>query len=306
MPTLFGLTIFGLVAFNSNEVLGKELATKEVSHVKEKTKKSIYKVSGISFTKPKKLKTGKVISAQDGDTIKVLIKGKEETIQLMTIDTPEITDKNGKQQFQSIEAAQFAKETLEGKSVKLDIGKKRNKQKQLEAQVWIGDTLFNALTVSKGFARTDKKSINKKLISPLQKLEEVTKKSKIGIWSIDGYVTKDGYNMLVFDKEEEKPGVVKNWKTLTMDKWIDLKAEEKLYVVEMSINLETSDQKSKNTPVEVRGTLEEFVKVINDRYTEINSSKDPYEKLRMMGSPVSAQVSIMGHQENLIEFVYNQ
>lgn len=306
--TVIGLGIFGLTGCNADDssLEKKQREVKEVSTQSEEKKEPTYQVSGVSFTKPEGLKTGVVISVVDGDTIKVLVEGKEETVQMMTIDTPEIIDESGVKQYYGAEAAQFAKDNLETKNIELDLGDARNDNNELEAQIWIENTLYNALAVNQGYARINKNSTNKKLIVPLQGLEEAIKKSKVGIWSVDGYATDTGFNMTVINKVEEKPGTFPEWGSLTMSGWVKLTPEEKLYVVEMSINLEIVEQNAKNSAVEIRGTLEEFVKVIDDRYTEINSSKDPYEKLRMMGSLVSAQVSIMGHQKNLIEFVYNR
>lgn len=150
--------------------------------------------------------TATVIEIVDGDTIKVKIDGKEETVRLLLVDTPETKDPNEPVQPFGPEASQFAKETLPaGKEVKLEYdGPERDKYDRLLAYLWVGDKIFNQMLIEEGLARVAY------IYDPpythydvFVEAEEKAKAAKKGIWSIDGYVTADGFREEVAVAAEE-------------------------------------------------------------------------------------------------------
>lgn len=88
---------------------------------------------------------------------------------------------------------------------------------------------------------------------------------------------------------------------ITMDGWADLSDEEKRALVEHSVQYVIHSQKENDTPVEAVSTIDEFIQAVDDRRTEIDGLSDNYERLRMMGTTVAGQISIMG---NRFEFTY--
>ncbi|PHB37063.1 hypothetical protein [Bacillus wiedmannii] len=88
-----------------------------------------------------------------------------------------------------------------------------------------------------------------------------------------------------------------------MKDWASFTQEKKIEVVKKCIEYEKEQQAIKKPPVKVVGTTEEFVKIIDERYVEIEGFEG-YEKYRMMDSTIAAQVGIMGHSKRLLEFDY--
>ncbi|KIN34101.1 hypothetical protein [Bacillus subtilis] len=86
-----------------------------------------------------------------------------------------------------------------------------------------------------------------------------------------------------------------------MDDWPSLSSEEKKQIIEDSIKYEQYQQNQQNVEIEIVGSTDEFIKVIDDRYQEIENLEGS-ERVRMLASSISAQVGIMGHQEHLIKF----
>lgn len=86
-----------------------------------------------------------------------------------------------------------------------------------------------------------------------------------------------------------------------MDDWPSLSSEEKKQIIEDSIKYEQYQQNQQNVEIEIVGSTDEFIKVIDDRYQEIENLEG-FERTRMLASSISAQVGIMGHQEHLIKF----
>ena len=98
----------------------------------------------------------KVVRVIDGDTIKVLINNKEETVRLIGIDSPETVDPRKPVQCFGIEASNKAKEILNNQTVRLESDPtqgERDKYGRLLRYVFLLDrTNFNKLMISQGYA----------------------------------------------------------------------------------------------------------------------------------------------------------
>ncbi|MDP3965603.1 MAG: thermonuclease family protein [bacterium] len=96
-----------------------------------------------------------VIKVVDGDTIVVEINGKNETIRLIGLDTPETVDPRKPVQCFGEEASKKAKEILAGKSVQIEMDAsqgERDKYGRLLAYIFLEDgTSFNKLMIAEGF-----------------------------------------------------------------------------------------------------------------------------------------------------------
>ncbi|MGG4492276.1 thermonuclease family protein [Metabacillus idriensis] len=149
----------------------------------------------------------KVIRVIDGDTVKVLVDGKEETLRLLLVDTPETVHPNKPVQPFGPEASSFAKSTLSGKEVKLelDVGE-RDKYGRLLVYLHADGKMFNKLLIEKGLARVGYVyAPNTKHVDEFYELQKAAQKKEIGIWSIENYAAEDeGFN-----EEEEKAEATK-------------------------------------------------------------------------------------------------
>lgn len=139
----------------------------------------------------------KVVRVIDGDTVKVLVDGKEETLRLLLVDTPETVHPNKPVQPFGPEASSFAKNTLSGKEVKLelDVGE-RDKYGRLLVYLHVDGKMFNKLLIEKGLARVGYVyAPNTKHVDEFYELQKAAQKKEIGIWSIENYATEDeGFN----------------------------------------------------------------------------------------------------------------
>ncbi|MBX6395079.1 MAG: thermonuclease family protein [Alicyclobacillaceae bacterium] len=138
-----------------------------------------------------------VAKVVDGDTMEVTYDGKHDTIRLLLIDTPETHKPDTPVEPFGPEAADFAAKTLADKDVKLELdGPERDKYGRLLCYLWIGDQLFNKMQIEKGYARVAYVyNPPYKHYDELVAAEQKAKQDKVGIWSIPGYVTDNGYNV---------------------------------------------------------------------------------------------------------------
>jgi micrococcal nuclease len=140
--------------------------------------------------------SAKVLRVVDGDTLVVTIDGKQDTVRLILVDTPETKKPNTPIQPFGPEASAFTKKELEGSDVKLERDvSERDKYKRLLAYVYKGDKMFNELLLEKGLARVAIYPPDVKYIDRFNKIQKVAQASKVGIWSIEDYATDKGYNM---------------------------------------------------------------------------------------------------------------
>lgn len=154
-----------------------------------------------------------VESVTDGDTIKVDMDGKKETVRLILVDTPETKHpRTGVQPF-GPEASAFTTEQLSGKEIQIEPGiEERDRYGRLLAYVYIGDKMFNKMLVEQGLARVAVYPPNTKYLDEMKEIESTAKNKQLGIWSIENYVTEDGYKR----EEKEEPAPARQPETKTV------------------------------------------------------------------------------------------
>lgn len=134
----------------------------------------------------------------DGDTLIATINGEEEYIRLLLVDTPETKHPDKEVQPFGPEASELMKKTFSPSNpIKVEFGtEKRDKYDRLLAYVYTKDGLmFNKVLLEKGLARVAYVyPPNDKYVEEFHEIESEAKNKKIGIWSIDGYVTEKGFN----------------------------------------------------------------------------------------------------------------
>jgi micrococcal nuclease len=128
-----------------------------------------------------------VESVVDGDTIKIRMGEKIETIRFIGIDTPETVHPSKPVQCFGREASNKTKELLTGKNVRIetdDSQGKRDKYERLLAYVFLDDgTNVNKLLVSDGFAYEYTYNLPYKYQSEFKKAESDAKLNKRGLWA---------------------------------------------------------------------------------------------------------------------------
>jgi len=132
----------------------------------------------------------------DGDTLKVHIGKKEETVRLLLVDTPESVHPTKPVQPFGPEASAFVKSLLpRGTKVELELDvRERDKYGRLLAYVWLGKTMVNELLLEKGYARVAYVfEPNTKYVDEFRHIQEKARKKRLNIWSIEDYATDRGF-----------------------------------------------------------------------------------------------------------------
>jgi micrococcal nuclease len=138
----------------------------------------------------------------DGDTIHVRMpNGRDETIRMLLIDTPETVHPDMPVEPFGPEASNFAKKELPvGKHIYIEegvSGHERDKYGRLLAYVYISPTdMYNEDVVKRGLARVAYVyPPNTKHLTELERDQSYAKVHHLGIWSISGYVTPWGFDV---------------------------------------------------------------------------------------------------------------
>jgi endonuclease YncB( thermonuclease family) len=128
-----------------------------------------------------------VVEVVDGDTLKINISGKTETLRLIGLDTPETVDPRKPVQCFGREASNKAKELLSGKKVRIE---KDSTQGELDkygrtlAYVYREDGLFyNKYMIEQGYAHEYTYSTPYKYQAEFKAAEKSARENQRGLWS---------------------------------------------------------------------------------------------------------------------------
>lgn len=142
----------------------------------------------------------------DGDTSRFIVDGKEEIVRYLLIDTPETVNPNVVPQKFGKEASDRTKELLETATtieIMFDKGDKKEntdtmkvaREPRLLVYVFVDGELIEDILVREGLARIAYvKEPNTLFLDQLIESETYAKAEKVGIWSIEGYVTNEGFS----------------------------------------------------------------------------------------------------------------
>lgn len=136
-----------------------------------------------------------VIKVIDGDTIKINYNGNEENIRFLLIDTPELSHKqfDGPQPF-AVEAKEKVEELLKERKVDIEIGiQERDKYGRLLGYLYVDGKSIQEELLREGLARVAYVYNDKRNLDRYLEIEKEAKQEGRGIWSIEDYVTEDGY-----------------------------------------------------------------------------------------------------------------
>lgn len=180
------------VASNDNENDKNKETNKDEKVDNNKTQKKPTHTSGTTDKIPVTL-----VKTVDGDTIKVIYDGQEHNVRYLLIDTPETNHPRlGKQPFGE-EAKEKNRALVNSGQLYLefDVGERFDKYGRLLAYVYVGNTLVQEQLLKEGLARVAYVyPPNTRHLDKFEKAQKTAKDKKIGIWSIENYVSDDGYN----------------------------------------------------------------------------------------------------------------
>ncbi len=135
----------------------------------------------------------RVVSVSDGDTIKVMMDKKIETIRLIGVDTPETVDPRRPVQCYGLEASNFTKKTLANANIKLEsdfIAGDRDKYKRLLRYVFLEDGQnFNQVLIEDGYGHEyTYQSQPYKYQEAFKRSEQFARENSRGLWAPDACV----------------------------------------------------------------------------------------------------------------------
>lgn len=121
----------------------------------------------------------------DGDTIIVIINGKEERLRLIGINTPETVHPNKGVELFGREASEYTKGQLKGKEVLLEFDiEKRDKYERLLAYVWLEGKMLNELLVANGYAQVATHPPNIKYVDRFVAAQKHARENSLGLWGV--------------------------------------------------------------------------------------------------------------------------
>jgi micrococcal nuclease len=132
----------------------------------------------------------KILDVVDGDTMKILIGNKKETIRLLLVDTPETVHPTKPIEPFGKEASTYAKDMLSDQNVEIQLDvSERDKYGRLLCYLYINGKMFNELLLEKGLARVAYVyPPNIKYVDEFRKIQSAAQKEKVGLWSLpDGF-----------------------------------------------------------------------------------------------------------------------
>ena len=174
---------------------------------------SSYQDSSSSKEVPKGSVKATVERVVDGDTMKLKLDKTKEvvTLRLFLVDTPESVKKGVDPQPYSIEASNFAKNTLKAGDtvyIEYDEGDKTDKYDRHLGYLWYYSNdnsnwqMFNETLISQGYARVGYIYSQKRHLDEFYKAQDYAKSNKLNIWSVDGYVTDRGYDVDAYNSNK--------------------------------------------------------------------------------------------------------
>ena len=129
-----------------------------------------------------------VIRVVDGDTFKINYNGKEESVRLIGVDTPESVHPDAEKNTEfGKTASNFSKNYLEGKEVTLEFDvQERDQYGRLLAYVYLNGIMYNKTLLEEGYAKIATYPPNVKYVDDFTTIQEEARNNKKGLW---GYET---------------------------------------------------------------------------------------------------------------------
>ena len=132
--------------------------------------------------------TGVVVRSVDGDTIRVDVQGRRETVRYIGVDAPELHHPKKGEEPGARAAAALNRELVSGKRVRLELdARARDRWGRLLAYVWLRDAhghevMANAEIVRRGYAHVATVPPNVRHAELFRALEREARGAERGLW----------------------------------------------------------------------------------------------------------------------------
>lgn len=152
-----------------------------------------------------------LVSTTDGDTIRVMYNGVNESVRYLLIDTPETNHPRlGKQPFGTEAKERNRALVNSGKlTLEFDVGEKRDKYGRLLAYVYVDGKSVQETLIRDGLARVAYVyPPNTRYLTPYEEAQRVAKSKKLGFWAVEDYASDSGFtNAPTTSSESSSSGV---------------------------------------------------------------------------------------------------
>jgi micrococcal nuclease len=125
-----------------------------------------------------------VLRVTDGDTFHVLRGGRDVTIRLIGIDTPEVGWYGGEAECYGAAAGRFLRRRIEGERVRLEFDRERlDPYDRTLAYAHHEGKMLNVLLVRRGYARVTIYEPNDQYEGRLRRAQRAARDESAGLWS---------------------------------------------------------------------------------------------------------------------------
>ncbi len=126
---------------------------------------------------------GRVVQVVDGDTVRVRLADRVETVRYIGVNTPEVRHPTRGREPGGPEATAVNRELVAGKRVSLELDvQERDRYGRLLAYLWVGETMVNAELVRRGYAQVMTVPPNVRHQDMFVRLERDARAAGRGLW----------------------------------------------------------------------------------------------------------------------------
>jgi micrococcal nuclease len=147
-----------------------------------------------------------VSSVIDGDTIKIIYEGKEETVRYLLVDTPETNHPRLGEQPLGKEATAENKRIINSGDVTIefDVGDRFDDYGRLLAYIYVDGESVQEQLLASGMARVAYVyPPNTRHLDAFEQAEQQAKDAEAGIWEFENYSTSRGFNSEAYGSENQ-------------------------------------------------------------------------------------------------------
>jgi micrococcal nuclease len=125
----------------------------------------------------------RIVEVVDGDTARMLVDGREQSVRYIGIDTPESAIPGERPECFGKRASHANAALVEGKTLSLVLGdERRDRYGRLLAYVYAGEVLVNAEILRRGFARTLAIAPNTDFADRFARIQQAAANAGRGLW----------------------------------------------------------------------------------------------------------------------------